>query len=733
MTTVEPTRADDDSGGAKGRIRVPGPRRGEDGEEGGGVAAVADGHGSDAPEHPEATERSGATERPQATKRSEEAKGAEATKASENAKRAEAGERLVAAESPERSEDTERSEATEHRNAGERPARPEAGKRPESPEPSRPTGPQTVPAPPSRATGRPAKATAPTATRLGSALRRVAPRPVRITLLVAAVLHIVWFLLFANSGGDLAAQDAWAEFAGRHPDSAYNLAWYGGMHPVSYSVISPYLMHVLGVRTTMMIVGTVSCGLLAFILTRSRGVERPLPPALAGTFAFICNAVSGRVTFGLGAMFALGAVALVFSWPRTWRSPSRMYVRAGAAAVLAGLATAGSPVAGLFLGVLAAALFLDKRRPAAYALGVTPVIVVGLSAWLFPFSGTQPMSFSTVVLPFLSAVAALLLVPAEWRTVRISSAVYALGVLLTWIIDSQIGSNVTRLALVFAGVVFVAALPKAPYRSRRWAGLCVALATVTAWQTVKTVDDVVNTTPEAAWARELAPLVHQLNQGDADRGRVEVVPARSHREASALAPYVNLARGWNRQADRERNPLFYEEGMLTPGSYHIWLKRWAVRYVVLPKDEPDGAGADEARLIEAGQPYLRKVWSDANWKLYRVVGPTPLADPPASVQRAGAGELIVTVPSAGPVLIRIPYSPWLGLVDGDGKGVEPPAPYESGEGFRNLNGCLTKEVQYGLDGAPEDEWTLLHAPRAGTYRIAAPYQLPRGTPCPDAN
>jgi len=26
---------------------------------------------------------------------------------------------------------------------------------------------------------------------------------------------------------------------------------------------------------------------------------------------------------------------------------------------------------------------------------------------------------------------------------------------------------------------------------------------------------------------------------------------------------------------------------------------------------------------------------------------------------------------------------------------------------------------------------VLHAPSAGTYRIAAPYKIPRGTPCPD--
>lgn len=75
--------------------------------------------------------------------------------------------------------------------------------------------------------------------------------------------------------GDLAAQDAWAEFVGRNPGSAYNLAWYGGMHPVSYSVVSPYLMHVLGVRTTMMLVGTVSAALLTLLLIRSGAVPRP--------------------------------------------------------------------------------------------------------------------------------------------------------------------------------------------------------------------------------------------------------------------------------------------------------------------------------------------------------------------------------------------------------------------------------------------------------------------------
>ncbi|MFG2877656.1 MFS transporter [Streptomyces sp. NPDC048337] len=563
-------------------------------------------------------------------------------------------------------------------------------------------------------------------------LDRLRRHPIAVATLLAGLLHVVWFFSFANSGGDLAAQDAWAEFVGRHPDSAYNLAWYGGMHPVSYSVVSPYLMHMLGVRTTMMIAGTVSAGLLALILTRCRGaVREPLWPALAGVFGLLCNALSGRVTFGLGVMFALGAVAAVFCWPRKWAE--RRWAKAAAAAPLAGLATASSPVAGLFLGVIAAALFLSGRRPGAYALGLAPVAVVGLSAWLFPFSGTQPMKLGSAWLPFVFALAILFLVPKGWKTVRIASAVYAFGTFLTWAIDSQIGSNVTRLVMLFGGAVLLAALPYEFPRSRRWYAAVLAFAGLNIWITTNSVTDIVRTTPVAAWNRELAPLVDQLRKAGADRGRVEVVPASSHRESSAFPSYVNLARGWNRQADLERNPLFYDDS-LTADSYREWLERWAVHYVVLPADKPDSGGEAEARLVGAGLPYLQQVWGDANWRLFKVHDPTDLVSGPATVVRAGADQLVIDVKRAGRVLVRIPHSPWLGLVDGAGKAVPPPPESFASKArgsvpkeYANAAGCLFK-------AAPDDAgdvWTELLAPGPGEYRVAAKYQLPRGTPCPE--
>ncbi|MGW1491031.1 MFS transporter [Streptomyces sp. NPDC002402] len=579
-------------------------------------------------------------------------------------------------------------------------------------------------------------------------------RPVPASVLLAVVLHLAWVWLVANSGGDLAAQDAWAEFAARHPGSAYNFSWYGGMHPVSYSVISPYLMAVLGVRTTMVLIGVISAALLARIVEGCRGVRRPLLPSLWGAFALACNAGSGRVTFGLGLLFALAVVALVFTGPPVRLRYRRLWMPA--IVLCSVLATVGSPVAGLFLEVVAAALFLQRRWRIAYAVALPFPVVVALSAWLFPFQGVQPMPWLSGLIPIGCSAAVYVLSPPEWRTVRIGSVIYAIGTLATTVLPSQVGLNVERLALIFGGTVLLAAVDhnrrRPLWRARYLTAVWLAFAGLASWQAAKPVVDVVLTTPTAAWTdKGLAPLIQQLQNGDAVRGRVEVVPVRSHREAAALVPYVNLARGWNRQADLDRGELFYD-GTLDRHSYQAWLKHWAVRYVVLPvEDRLDTGALKEAELVSSGLPYLDEIWSDANWRLFRVKDPTSLVDPPATVERADQDELDITVQSAGDVLIKVRYSPWLGLVDAEGKQVEPPdvldggrltpgeeegrharpiTPQadgvmpersESGRPYVNRHGCL----------AQAGDWTRLHAPRAGTYRITALYQVPRGTPCPE--
>jgi len=514
---------------------------------------------------------------------------------------------------------------------------------------------------------------------------------------LAGCLNLLWALFLANGSGDLAAQDAWAWFAGRHPGSAYDLAWYGGMHPFSYSVISPYVMALLGVRTVAVSAGTLSAAVLALLLVRS-GITRPWWPALWGALALSCNVASGRVTFALGVLPALGAVAVALGPPGRpdtwWRAPS---VVSSSALSLGVMATLASPVAGLFLEVVAAGLFMTGRHRAAWTLALGPPPVVGACALLFPFSGVQPMAVTSVLLPVGCALALTFLAPRTWRTVRAGAPVYAVGVLASLLVASPVGSNVERLALLFGGVLLLAAAAQ-----RRSTALYAAFAVIAVWQVVKPIGDLSVTAPgpsAVSWTRQAGPLIAELRRRHADRGRVEAVPVRTHREAFALARHVNLARGWNRQLDAERHPLFYD-GTLSPSTYHAWLRHWSVRYVVLARSAPDWAAGAESRIVRDGQPWLRPVWGDDNWRLYRLTDPAPLADPPATIRWAGPAELIVSVPTTASVTIRIPWSPWLRIL-GDSPG------------------CL----------APHSPWTRLRAPAPGLYRIAGPYELPRGTPC----
>ena len=567
--------------------------------------------------------------------------------------------------------------------------------------------------------------------------------PVALAMVLSGTLQILWWRIVATGGGDLAAQDAWAQFARLYPGSAYNLSWYGGMHPVSYSVLSPYLMAALGVRPTLVVAGTLSAGLLAWMLVGRHGRTDARAMVVAGyaALAMVGNAISGRVTFAVGTLFALAAICLLLGWPdRGSQAPVLRPVRGAVIALASGLATAASPVAGLFLGLVAATLWLGRQRSAAYALGVAPVVVVVLSALLFPFSGTQPMPWYSTILPVLVGGAVAITVPESWRTVRRAAALYAPAVLVVWLIPSPIGTNISRLGLLFGGVVLVSAAAGGGWRAsaiaRRYGPqlarrfLVVAILTASVWQVATAARDVVSASGQTSWGPEVAPILTELEQRHADRGRVEVVPTRSHREAAVFAPHVPLARGWNRQADAERNPLFYRDRPLTEEAYRRWLHRWAVQYVVLSSAEPDAAAVAETELITGGLPYLQPVWSDEHWTLYAVRRPTPLVEPPARVVSFDAAHLTLYTPRAGDVVVRIADSPWLSLVDVD---ATQPGPGSSVAQWFAPQACLSgldTVDQTDGDHAHRPDWLVLHAPRAGTYRISAPYKLPRGTSCP---
>jgi hypothetical protein len=529
-------------------------------------------------------------------------------------------------------------------------------------------------------------------------------QPVMAATFLAGVLSLVWAVWLARDAGDLAAQYAWTGFVRQHPGSAYNLSWYGGIHPASYSIISPYLMAWIGVRTTAVIAATASAALGAILVARS-GIPRPLLPSLWLAAALWCNIACGRITYMLGIAAALLTAVLVLDGAASGADLTQRRSRPVIAALVGAGATMCSPVAGLFIEVLAAALFVSGRRRDAYLLAPGPILVVAATSLLFPFSGVQPFPWYAALATSATGIVVAVLVPRTWRIVRAGAWVYAIGVVLCWILPTPIGSNVERLALTAGAAILICTAAAGQRQRLTTIATSAAAAALAVWTLVQPVAGFVDTTSVTTTAADARPLLVELRRLHADQGRVEVVPLRSHWEASGIAPYVDLARGWNRQADVARNRLFYD-GTLTPTSYYAWLREWSAGFVVLPAGEPDAAGVAEARIIEAGFPLLHPVWRDENWRVYRVEGIDPLASLPATVTSAGPAALTINVPEPGSVLLRIAWSPWLAIA-----GVDDDSP---------THACL----------AQSGAWTELTTPVTGTFTVEARYTLDRGTPCP---
>ncbi|MDI2125026.1 hypothetical protein [Yinghuangia seranimata] len=524
-----------------------------------------------------------------------------------------------------------------------------------------------------------------------------------IAVALALPLYVGWGLLLATGGGDLAAQYSWAEFAVRHPGTPYGLFWYGGVDVGSYSVLSPPLMALAGVRTLAALSGLTSTWLLAALLVRTTR-KVPTWPALIGALALWANVVSGRATFALGVASALGTLlVLVGRHTPVWR-----LVVGG---VGTGLTVLFSPVAGLFLLVAGAGYLLDRQWARGLALTVPTGVVGGLVAALFPSHGQQPMGAERIILPVLTGLVVALTAPRDWRVLRAGGAVYAVGVVLTWLIPSPVGTNVERLGALLGAPVLLAIwyerrrrAPQPATRSLlRFAGdpsfgtrFCAAgLAMCVIWTTVVTARDALNHTEVPGWSRHTAGVIAELDRLGAYRGRVEVVPTGSHREAPVFAQYFQAVRGWNRQLDMERGRLFYSDE-LDEASYRAWLNDWAVGYVVLPHAPPDGYAETEAALIRSGRlsSWLNPVWSDTYWTVFRVQDAVPLATAPAEVLRAGDADIVLEMPSPGTVTVRAAYSHWL---------------YADGA-------CLRAS----------GPWIQLTASRPGTYRITSSYFPPDG-------
>jgi hypothetical protein len=478
--------------------------------------------------------------------------------------------------------------------------------------------------------------------RLNGAAARHTPRwTVLASTLLAAALAVA-YLVWAPSSQDLAAATFRADLFSDHGFVVWNNAWYSGHYLLSYSVLYPPLGAWLGPRLTAALAVVAAAALFAVLARRRFGADA-LIPSLWFAGAVAVWLVTGRVPFLLALPFGLGALVAVD------RSLA-------AAALLAALASLASPVAGLFLGIAAAAIWLAGQRGRGLALGLgaaIPILVLNLA---FPTGGVEPFVFSAFIAVPLLAGLVLWLVPAEYRALRIGTALYALLAVLAFAIDTPLGGNVTRLGALFAGPVLALVL----WPRGRWIVIAVSIPLLY-WQLIAPVRDAHKAAGDPSTEEAFyEPLLDELDRVAPGTGvRIEIPPTKNRWEAAYVAREHPLARGWLRQLESDDFELF-TEGRLTPEAYRQWLDDHAVSYVAVPDAKRDVLAVDEVGLIDAGLGYLEPVWENGDWRLYRVEGARPVG-----VESAGADELVLDAPHAGTYEPEVSWNRWWTVTEGE--------------------------------------------------------------------
>jgi len=464
---------------------------------------------------------------------------------------------------------------------------------------------------------------------------------------IAAAVISVAYLIVEPRTVDLAAGVYRARLFDHVGFTIWDGNWYGGHYTLGYSVLFPPLAWLLG-----------PLGVGALSAVASAALFEPLararfgPSARWGALWFGVGAttplISGRVAFSLGVALALGALL------------ARQRDRPLLAVALAVACSLASPVAGAFLALAGLAYALAGHAKAGLAIVAAAFTPILLLALMFPAGGREPFA-KTAFLPIpIVAVACAYLLPRGERALRNGALLYALAGSAALLIHSPMGGNAVRLGALVGGPIMACALVG---RGRRLGIVPIAvLLGLAVWQWSPAVRDV-NKALEDPSARSsyYRPLLDYLSVADSDRARIEIPFTRSHWEAAEVAPHFPLARGWERQADIERNGLFYD-GVLNPITYATWLTERGVRFVALPDAKPDYSSYRERALIESGLPYLDLTWRSKHWRVYRVTLPHPMVVPRGAAAialgRVGVDYVKLLVTTPGEATVRVAWSPY---------------------------------------------------------------------------
>jgi hypothetical protein len=496
--------------------------------------------------------------------------------------------------------------------------------------------------------------------------------PAWIVPTAVAAAAVVVYLIADPPSADLAAQRFRADLFEREGFTLFSTAWYGGHHTPGYSVLFPALGAWLGPRLVAGIAAVAAVGFLAALAG-----ERGRLAGLAFVPGVVASLVSGRLAFTLGLGIGMGAVLAA--------ARGRAFLAAPAGFVTA----LASPVAALFAALAGIALAAGKMRercqarshcgarhvniavpgtvPGAVpgtALAVGAVVPTLFLVWAFPEGGTFPFVPSAFWPTLAAAVVVAVAAPREWRAVRMGAVLYAVVALAAFAFPTPIGGNASRLGTLLAPPVAVLAL-----WPRRRLVLALLALPIAYWTLQPAVRDWLRAhddpSIEAAYYQ---PVVDFL--GARQPARVEVPFTQSHGEAFHLARRMPIARGWERQVDRDRNRVFYE-GRLTPERYAVWLRTNAIGYVAVPLRLPMDASAEEEKTLALSHPRtLKEVFRSEDWRVFATTDAQPLADGRATVTEVRPEGFVLNTSQPGTTTIRIRFTPYWALLEGDGC-VEP--------------------------------------------------------------
>lgn len=437
-----------------------------------------------------------------------------------------------------------------------------------------------------------------------------AAAPVAATALAALAV-----LIAAPAVADMAAHTYRAELWAREGFVVWNAHWYGGHHVPGYSLLFPPLGAWLDPR----VVGGLAAVAAVWLFSR-------ITPHRGANWLFasgvVANLVAGRMPFVLGVAFAVAAWRAT-DFALTGNSSTRTRNSWLGGALAAG-ATLASPVAGLFLMLVAVA------RPAGRWWLIGPAGAAGVTLGvLFPEGGTERFVASAFWPMFALSLVAVALLAGRWRA---AAALNAALLLAAFLLPTPMGQNAVRIGALLLPVALVLGAPRI-----RPALVVVAALVYLQWLPAFRAVEEAHGDPSvhAAYYDEVRDVVGNR--------RTEVVFTRNHWEAAHLAETTPIARGWERQVDRKHNELFYE-GRLDALTYRAWLEENGIAFVALPDAELDYSATAEAALLESAVAGLREVHRSSRWRIWAVEPTPPMlgARAPDQFSVGGAAGLIRT-------------------------------------------------------------------------------------------